>query len=71
MVFNDDETQSVKVVNSIRTKGTHNAKVVDVQMPFKSMVIFLVKLALASIPAMIILGIFFSLFGSMLFSFLN
>ncbi|KLV08670.1 hypothetical protein C9I92_01270 [Photobacterium ganghwense] len=43
--------------------------VVDVKMPFTSMVIFLVKLAIASIPAVIILSIIFALlmavFGGM------
>ncbi|MDX1303085.1 hypothetical protein [Photobacterium sp.] len=43
--------------------------VVDVKMPFMSMVIFMVKLAIASIPAFIILSIIFgllmALFGGM------
>ncbi|QSV12890.1 hypothetical protein [Photobacterium ganghwense] len=43
--------------------------VVDVKMPFTSMVIFLVKLTIASIPAVIILSIIFALlmavFGGM------
>ncbi|MBV1843530.1 MULTISPECIES: hypothetical protein [Photobacterium] len=43
--------------------------VVDIKMPFTSMVIFLVKLAIASIPAVIILSIIFALlmavFGGM------
>ena len=33
----------------------HPVRVVDVEMPFGSMVLFMVKWALASIPAMIIL----------------
>ncbi|WP_428774365.1 hypothetical protein [Vibrio sp.] len=33
--------------------------VVDIRMPFWSMVVFLVKLAIASIPAMIILSFIF------------
>lgn len=33
--------------------------VVDIKMPFMSMVIFMVKFAIASIPAMIILGAIF------------
>lgn len=37
--------------------------VVDIKMPFMSMVIFMVKFAIASIPAMIILGIIFSIWG--------
>lgn len=47
--------------------------VVDIQMPFWSMVVFMVKAAIASIPAIIILSILFAivmaiftaLFGSM------
>ncbi|QLK48135.1 hypothetical protein DR996_24395 [Vibrio owensii] len=39
--------------------------VVDIKMPFMSMVIFMVKFAIASIPAMIILGIIFSILGAM------
>jgi len=37
--------------------------VVDIKLPFMSMVIFMVKFAIASIPAMIILGAIFSIFG--------
>ncbi|EKO3399046.1 hypothetical protein KW542_06170 [Vibrio fluvialis] len=37
--------------------------VVEIKMPFMSMVIFMVKFAIASIPAMIILGAIFSIFG--------
>lgn len=37
--------------------------VVDIKMPFMSMVIFMVKFAIASIPALIILGAIFSIFG--------
>jgi hypothetical protein len=37
--------------------------VVDIKMPFMSMVIFMGKFAIASIPAMIILGIIFSILG--------
>ncbi|PIB10698.1 hypothetical protein B853_24692 [Vibrio rotiferianus CAIM 577 = LMG 21460] len=39
--------------------------VVDIKMPFMSMVIFMVKFAIASIPAMIILGIIFSILGAL------
>ncbi|SEG18605.1 hypothetical protein [Marinobacterium lutimaris] len=43
--------------------------VVDIKMPFISMVIFMVKFAIASIPAFIILSLIFSalsmLFGGM------
>ncbi len=35
--------------------------VVDIQMPFWSMVVFMVKAAIAAIPAIIILSIFFAI----------
>jgi len=45
----------------------HNEKqqvtIVDIKMPFMSMVIFLVKLAIASIPAFIILSFIFMILG--------
>ena len=37
----------------------------DIQMPFKRMVIFMVKWSLASIPAAIILLIIFAIFGAL------
>jgi len=37
--------------------------IVDIKMPFISMVIFLVKLAIASIPAFIILSVIFMILG--------
>ncbi len=43
--------------------------VVDIKMPFMSMVVFMVKFAIASIPAFIILSVIFgvlmALFGGM------
>ncbi|MGF1736797.1 hypothetical protein [Photobacterium satsumensis] len=50
-----------------------NVTVVDIRMPFTSMVTFMVKFAIASIPAVIILSflffglaIFFGVFGALL-----
>ena len=40
--------------------------IVDVRMPFKSMVIFMVKGALAAIPALIILSIIGAILGGLL-----
>ncbi len=40
--------------------------VVDVRMPFLSMVVFLVKLAIASIPALIIVWILVMVLGGIL-----
>lgn len=45
---------------------TERVTVVDVQMPFRSMVLLLVKLALASIPASVILFVLSVLFFFML-----
>ena len=50
--------------------GSTEVTVVDVQMPFGSMVVFILKWTLAAIPAMIILGIiaaiFVAIFGGIL-----
>ncbi len=44
--------------------GTNKVDIVDIKMPFVSMVVFMVKAAIASIPALIILsGIGFMVFG--------
>lgn len=40
--------------------GKQEVTVVDIKMPFMSMVIFMVKFAIASIPAFIILSLIFS-----------
>ncbi len=40
--------------------------IVDVKMPFGSMVVFMVKAAIAAIPAVIVLMIIFTLVGLML-----
>jgi hypothetical protein len=37
--------------------NSSNVNIVDVSMPFMSMVVFMVKLAIAAIPAVIILSI--------------
>ena len=39
----------------VNTGNNRNVVVTDIRMPFGSMVIFLVKLALASIPALLII----------------
>ncbi|MBV1914770.1 MAG: hypothetical protein KUG72_05250 [Pseudomonadales bacterium] len=48
---------------------TIQVTIVDVKMPFSSMVVFMVKAALASIPAFIILliigSVFFAVLGGM------
>ena len=42
---------------------TPEVEIVDIRMPFLSMVLFMVKLAIASIPAIIILYILFMTLG--------
>lgn len=48
---------------------TQNVVVTDIQMPFMSMVVFMVKWVIAAIPAMIILAmvgaLFTAIFGSL------
>ncbi|TVO53829.1 hypothetical protein [Denitromonas halophila] len=44
-------------------RGVHPVSVVDVGMPFVSMVVFLIKWALAAIPAALIIGV---LYGAVL-----
>ena len=44
------------------TEPNTQVTVVDIQMPFWSMVVFLVKFAIASIPAVIILSILGTIF---------
>jgi hypothetical protein len=41
-------------------------EITDVKMPFGSMVVFMVKWAIASIPAIIILWMLFMMFGGVL-----
>jgi hypothetical protein len=48
---------------------TQNVVVTDIQMPFMSMVIFMVKWVIAAIPAMLILTMLGALFTSILSSF--
>jgi len=55
-------------------KGTQTVKISDINIPFDSMVIFMVKWVIASIPAIIILMILFAIFGgffALLFSIFN
>jgi hypothetical protein len=51
------------------TEGRSRREVVvtDIRMPFASMVIFMVKWAIAAIPAMIILGVLWWLVMAILF----
>ena len=48
------------------TTDVSRVEITDVKMPFGSMVIFMVKWAIASIPAIIILWLLFVMFGGLL-----
>ena len=71
----DDESQSTSATNTpnITTPNASNSKVqvTNFDMPFEDMIKFMVKWALASIPAFIILfiifGILFAIFGTLFF----
>ena len=52
------ETEKAEDISTVR--------IADIKMPFGSMVVFMVKWAIASIPAIIILYVLFILFGSIL-----
>ncbi|HCG8290569.1 TPA: hypothetical protein NJ528_004576 [Vibrio parahaemolyticus] len=63
----ESETQSQVVdVNPILVRKNTNSKVVitDIDMPFLSMVMFMVKFAIASIPAAFILGLLYFFIGA-------
>lgn len=51
-------------------KVAQTVKISDINMPFWSMVVFMVKWAIASIPALLILMFMFAIFGG-LFSFIG
>jgi hypothetical protein len=48
---------------------TSAVKISDINMPFWSMVVFMVKWAIASIPAILILMFLFAIFGGLIGSF--
>ena len=52
-------------------KGTKTVKISDIDMPFGSMVVFMVKWAIASIPAFLILMLLFAIFGGFFFAIFN
>lgn len=54
------EAQQVESA-ALKSQVAHKVVVTDLDMPFRSMVNFMVKWALAAIPATLILGIFFAL----------
>lgn len=54
-----------------KNKETQTVKISDIKMPFGSMVVFMVKWAIASIPALIILMILFTIFGGFIMTIFN
>ena len=48
------------------TVDVSRVEITDIKMPFGSMVVFMVKWAIASIPAIIILWMLFMMFGGVL-----
>ena len=52
-------------------KETKTVKVSDFDMPFGSMVVFMVKWAIASIPALLMLMVLFFIFGGFLAAIFN
>lgn len=50
-------------MSDMQSNKKQEVTIVDIKMPFMSMVIFLVKLAIASIPAFIILSVIYMILG--------
>jgi hypothetical protein len=48
------------------TEDISRVEIINIKMPFGSMVVFMVKWAIASIPAIIVLWILFMMFGGVL-----
>jgi len=55
----------------MNNENSNNVVVVDIKMPFMSMVVFMVKWAIASIPAIIILMVLVVIFGGIFGGFLG
>lgn len=43
------------------SNGSNPVNIVDIKMPFMSMVVFMIKAAIAAIPALIILSVFWAI----------
>ena len=65
MVVPDDykSNNENKGTQTVKIKGTQTVEVSNIDMPFVSMVVFMVKWAIASIPAILILMVLFAIFG--------
>ena len=67
VALNDKKnTNENKETVTVEMRGTQTVKISDIDMPFLSMVVFMVKWAIASIPALLILMVLFFIFGGLL-----
>jgi uncharacterized membrane protein YgcG len=60
------EEAAARTAADKNNKGTQTVKVSNFDMPFGSMVVFMVKWAIASIPAILILMVLFAIFGGLI-----
>ncbi len=66
-IENGGKQKELEITQNINNeKKSKEVVVTDIKMPFLSMVIFMIKWALASIPAIIILMILFTVFAGFL-----
>jgi hypothetical protein len=56
---------------TVEMKGVQTVRISDIDIPFVSMVIFIIKWTIASIPALIILMILFAIFGGFIMAIFN
>ncbi len=52
--------------SEVESEDVSRVEITDIKMPFGSMVVFMVKWAIASIPAIIVLWMLFMVFGGVL-----
>ncbi len=69
--FNSAMKEKMEIETSQKdlAEKSSRVKITDINMPFWSMVIFMVKWAIASIPAIIILMLLFMFFGGFVTTF--
>ena len=71
--MSQDETATPKTRIDLATKpnlgrsGVQQVEVVNINIPFLDLLILLIKLAIAAIPAAIIMGILWAMVGSFMF----
>ncbi len=63
------EKMEIEINQKDLAEKSSSVKITDINMPFWSMVIFMVKWAIASIPAIIILMLLFMFFGGFVTTF--